>query len=86
MVDKIHGWMVGQPRPTPARSEHDEEIPPHSVSAKPDAPARQSKAKKAEQPVRPAGAEAMRDPPRRWDKTDQASDESFPAIDPPAKY
>ncbi len=36
--------------------------------------------------VRPAGAEAMRDPPRRWTDADEASDESFPASDPPANY
>lgn len=37
--------------------------------------------------VRPAGPEAMRDAPRRpWDPTDEASDESFPASDPPATY
>jgi len=34
--------------------------------------------------VRPAGPEAMRDPPRSWSKVDEASDESFPASDPPA--
>ena len=34
--------------------------------------------------VRPAGPEAMRDPPERWGKVDEASDESFPASDPPA--
>ncbi|HEX8421611.1 MAG TPA: hypothetical protein VF638_16505, partial [Sphingomonas sp.] len=35
--------------------------------------------------VRPAGPEAMRDETRRpWSKVDQASDESFPASDPPA--
>ena len=33
--------------------------------------------------VRPAGPSAMRDPPRSWDKVDEASDESFPASDPP---
>jgi len=34
--------------------------------------------------ARSAGPEAMRDPPEQWDKADQASDESFPASDPPA--
>jgi hypothetical protein len=33
--------------------------------------------------VRPAGPSAMRDPPSSWDKVDEASDESFPASDPP---
>jgi hypothetical protein len=35
--------------------------------------------------IRAAGPEAMRDPPRAWDKVDQALDESFPASDPPAR-
>jgi len=34
--------------------------------------------------ARSAGPDAMRDPPKDWEKTDQASDESFPASDPPA--
>ena len=33
--------------------------------------------------VRPAGPEAMRDPPAEWTEVDEASDESFPASDPP---
>jgi hypothetical protein len=34
--------------------------------------------------VRNAGPEAMRSDPPEWDKIDEASDESFPASDPPA--
>ncbi|GIK50075.1 MAG: hypothetical protein KJZ75_01445 [Hyphomonadaceae bacterium] len=37
-------------------------------------------------PVRDAGAENMKTPPRRWSRTDERSDESFPASDPPATY
>ena len=33
--------------------------------------------------ARSAGPDAMRDPPEQWDREDQASDESFPASDPP---
>lgn len=37
--------------------------------------------------VRDAGPEAMRSTPKReWTKTDEASDQSFPASDPPATY
>jgi hypothetical protein len=36
------------------------------------------------QSVRPAGRESTRDDRRGWDKVDEASDESFPASDPPA--
>jgi hypothetical protein len=34
--------------------------------------------------ARSAGPDAMRDPPKEWGMVDQASDESFPASDPPA--
>ena len=34
--------------------------------------------------VRSAGTEGMRDPPSKWTQVDEASDESFPASDPPA--
>jgi hypothetical protein len=34
--------------------------------------------------VRNAGPRAMRSDPPEWDKVDEASDESFPASDPPA--
>ena len=37
--------------------------------------------------IRDAGPETMRDEPNReWTKTDEESDESFPASDPPANY
>lgn len=36
--------------------------------------------------VRNAGPEAMRDKPDQWQSVDQASDESFPASDPPSTY
>lgn len=37
--------------------------------------------------VRDAGPAAMRDKPARgWSKTDEESDQSFPASDPPANY
>ncbi len=36
--------------------------------------------------VRSAGTEGMRSDPKRWDQVDQASDESFPASDPPSTY
>jgi hypothetical protein len=37
--------------------------------------------------VRESGPHAMADKPKReWSKADEASDESFPASDPPATY
>lgn len=39
----------------------------------------------AEPEVRDAGPQAMENPPKSWDAVDEASDESFPASDPPAR-
>lgn len=37
--------------------------------------------------IRDAGPAAMRDTPQRaWKETDESSDQSFPASDPPANY
>jgi hypothetical protein len=36
------------------------------------------------QRVRQAGPEEMKDPPKTWDAVDEASDQSFPASDPPS--
>ena len=33
-------------------------------------------------PVRDAGPDAMKAPPKDWDAVDEAEDESFPASDP----
>jgi hypothetical protein len=37
-------------------------------------------------PVRPAGTQQMRNPPKDWDRVDESSDQSFPASDPPSNY
>lgn len=36
--------------------------------------------------VRDAGPDDMANAPKTWNKVDQASDESFPASDPPSTY
>jgi hypothetical protein len=36
--------------------------------------------------IRQSGPREMKDPPRDWDLTDERSDESFPASDPPGNY
>jgi len=56
------------------------------VKKKPPPPEAKSKDGGNKKPVRDAGPEAMKNPPEKWDETDQASDESFPASDSPAKY
>lgn len=38
------------------------------------------------QDVRDSGPDHMTHPPKAWDKTDEAIDESFPASDPPSTY
>jgi hypothetical protein len=40
--------------------------------------------KDADVQIRPAGPDGMRDQPSKWKPEDEASDESFPASDPPA--
>ena len=35
----------------------------------------------SETQVRPAGPESQKNPPKKWDKVDEAADESFPASD-----
>lgn len=36
--------------------------------------------------IRVAGRTEMHDPPAHWSETDERSDESFPASDPPGTY
>lgn len=52
----------------------------------PDKPERDNPANENGEEVRPAGPDAMRDPPKTWDKVDEESDESFPASDSPSSY
>lgn len=58
------------------RHAHEDEMRPGSGARRHD-----------EGDIRHAGPDSMRTHPQRdWEKTDQASDESFPASDPPATY
>jgi hypothetical protein len=58
-------------------------MPKQSDTARSKAPAPPRKQKKQ---IREAGPKDMKHPPQDWDDVDEASDESFPASDPPAKY
>ncbi len=64
------------------------QLNPPPPPKKPKAAFRDGKAvgpRESDLQVRAAGPEAMRDRPRRpWTPLDEASDESFPASDPPA--
>jgi hypothetical protein len=64
-------------------------MPAETPKPAPTAPAFKDKRKpgpkEAEVQIRPAGPEAMRDRSKgKWKPEDEASDESFPASDPPA--
>lgn len=52
----------------------------------PHTPEGQKKPPPPKTKVRDAGPDAMNNPPKKWDETDQTSDESFPASDPPGNY
>ena len=60
-----------------SRDEEEQPAPAHSRGKAAPGPVGKSGASRS------AGPEAMRDPPEEWDREDQASDESFPASDPP---
>jgi hypothetical protein len=59
-------------------------LPPPRRTAPGDRAQRELEAEQGQRFVRPAGPEAMQDPPEHWDEVDQAADESFPSSDPPA--
>jgi hypothetical protein len=59
---------------------------PHSPLAAALRDGRKPGPREAPVQVRNAGPENMANPPRGWEETDEASDESFPASDPSAKY
>ena len=71
------------PKPKSEKHQHTEKKRTRSAAIAPDDPA--AEVPSGASAVRSAGLESMRDGCRRpWDKVDEASDESFPASDPPA--
>ncbi len=56
------------------------DMPGEPLARRSTAEGRTARARK----VRDAGPENMKNPPRHWDKVDEAVDESFPASDPPS--
>ena len=60
------------------RDEYEEGPAPAHAGGRPPGPVGESGN------ARVAGPEGMRDPPKEWTEVDEASDESFPASDPPA--
>ena len=59
-------------------------LPPPRRLAPGERALRELEAEQGQRFVRPAGPEAMHQPPQGWDEVDQAADESFPSSDPPA--
>jgi hypothetical protein len=70
LIEQVRSWFGWRPPPGAALSEK----------------AKEHTGDHHEMPIRQAGPSAMKDPPKKWDKVDEAVDESFPASDPPAKY
>lgn len=52
----------------------------------PTKPDRPEKPEGDDKHIRPAGPKDMENPPKEWTRTDEESDESFPASDPPGNY
>ena len=71
------------PKPKSEKHQHTEKKPTRSAAISPDDSA--AEVPSGASAVRSAGLESMRNGCRRpRDKVDEASDESFPASDPPA--